>query len=163
MPKLQSRAVVRKSISKDQIKALRTAAAKVFREESDYRDFLAQNFAGITSTKDLDMHEAGRAITLLRKHTGYKEPRFEGQGTGKRITDSQARKIAALVATLGWTNKGLFQFIERQTGKKCDVPMLLKHEASKLIVGLQRVAAKGSRETYRKLNTTKPGDVDAMQ
>ena len=59
-------------INPAQIKALRTAASKVFSDDDSYRDWLASNFLGVTSTKDLDSDEASKAIEMLRKACGYR-------------------------------------------------------------------------------------------
>lgn len=157
-------------ITNKQIIALRTAAAKVFRDDEEYHMWLAQNFDGICSTKDLSSADARQAITLLRKTLNYSASgRFSkvytGQGkkgsAASMLTPDQAAKIGALCGLLGWhENRGrLFGFIERQTGKKCDVQMLLNYEAQKLIIGMQKLIAGSDSELYRFLNTLKADDL----
>jgi len=148
-------------ITKKQIRALRAAAGKVFDDDEDYHDWLANCFLGIVSTKDLSAREASQAIGLLRKSIGYEGNVY---GSGRRgdatgfITHMQALKIRHLIAELGWGNAGKLKFIKRQTGRTCDIRMLRNYEATKVIVGLQRVLAGGDNDVYKRLNEMVPGE-----
>lgn len=144
-----------KYINNRQIKALRTAASKVFASDDDYRDFLASNFDGITSTKDLSQDEASKAIDILCKMTGFRHPVKSSGEKGRpagHLTEKQLRKIYALQEFGGWSRHSLTGFIKRQTGKFCPVEMLLNHEAQKVIIGMQRVISKGDSDEFKRLN-----------
>lgn len=165
-----------KKISKSQVKAIRTAASKLFGtcdcastalgtgSLCDYHDWLAQNFDGIVSTLDLTFYQADEAIQALAKATGYETKRRRYSGSGKKgkaadwLTPKQANKIGILAALLDWEPKRVRGFLKRQTGRLCDVQMLRNYEAQKVITGMQKVIAGGDQDFYRILNSIEPFD-----
>ena len=180
-----------KKITKKQLTALRTAGNKVFGQcrckngsLCDFHDWLATNFGGIISTRDLSSSDASQAIALLAHTTGYKYKnkyfnRHKYYGAGQRrtrfdsaqredstdarrasrITQSEASKIAALEIVLGWDEKRTRGFIFRQLSKHAAVAMLTAHDANSVVIGMQRVAANGNDDLYRFLNTLKSEDL----
>ncbi len=93
----------------------------------------------------------GEVVKKERAHIG----RYYGSGTrgqGPFLTQDTADEIARLEDVLGWTAdpKRLQGFIERQTGHKKSVRMLTKSQASKVIVGLKRVAGISPHPRSRK-------------
>jgi len=154
-----------RKITKSQVRALRTAASKVFPNDELYHDWLMNNFK-VESTLELSNTQARRAIDLLAKETGFKSKRnyygsgIKGQKAGP-LTENQAKKIGALERLLGWERKQTLGFIRRQTGKLCDVQMLRNYEAQKVIVGMQRIAAGGDQKIYKQLNTMQITDPDS--
>lgn len=161
-------------INKKQIIALRTAASKVFSDD-EFREFLAFNFDGVLSTKDLDSEQASVAITLLSNQIGYTgrdathrvSTNKRAYGIGKkgraagRITQAQAEKINGLCELLGWEidGKEILRFVERQTGSMKSVSWLLNYQASKVIVGMQKVIAAGDKALYDFLNNLTSADM----
>lgn len=143
------------------IKPLRTAASKAFGDDDKYHDWLSDNY-GVRSTLDLHNGQAIEALKLLSKITGFKggQRYYTGQGkSGKQqhLTQGQASKIAVLEKILNWQsqNHRLRGFIKRQTGKLTTVEMLMNWEASKVIVGMQRIIAGKNKRLYDYLNTLK--------
>ncbi|APF20370.1 hypothetical protein Calab_1480 [Caldithrix abyssi DSM 13497] len=134
--------------SKKQIKLIRALAAHHFYDDDDYHDWLFDQF-GKKSTKELTGHEAHEAIQLL---SFRKAPlRVDGgrhySGSGRAgdgrhfLTQAQANKIGALEYALGWSGNPfrLIGFIKKQTGKNKTVEMLSRSEASKVIIGLEKL------------------------
>lgn len=155
-----------KGISKDQIKALRTAASKLWGQcdcseawTCQYHNWLAENFDGIASTKDLTQTQATLGISFLRKQINYQPKRSTYTGQGKRgraagrITPEQAQKIGALAQQLDWDDSAVRNFINRQTGQTMAVEWLREYQATKVIIGMQKILAHGDKQTYQELNT----------
>lgn len=151
-------------ITKPQIRALRTLASQRFgpctcqRGDCDYHDWLARTFGGITSTKDLTLAQAARAIDALsdrpvqKRRTPVAAPwagRYKVPGAKGAITQAQADLLSKLEMDLGWAPDPvrLWRFIERQLGKKCSVPMLTKRDATKVITGLKRLVVHYANNT----------------
>ncbi len=137
-----------KQITTEQIKALRTAAAKLFDactcksgSVCDFHHWLAVNFNGVLSTKQLPKAQASEAIAALRQMTG-----FNAGGTGAKgnrggwLTETQAWNIKRLADKLGWEDQQVRRFIKRQTGKVQAPQWLRSYEATKVITGMMNVA-----------------------
>jgi len=151
-----------------QISALRTAASKAFKgNNDDYYAWLSDTYR-VNSTKSLNFVQASEAITLLRKLCDYKDElrRYSGSGkkgrAGSHLTQAQANKIDTLEILLGWHDDRarLLAFIKRQTGQNSAVQMLLNYQASKVIIGMQRILADGNKDVYKFLNTMDAARVD---
>lgn len=97
----------------------------------------------VTSTKELTIAQADEAIQALRDMIGDNKA---------RITYPQSQKIYALQALLAMPKEHLWNFMLRQLGGRRSVSMLTKQEASKVIVGLQRIFCAGDQKLYNKLN-----------
>lgn len=134
--------------NKKQIKAIRTLASRHFYNDDDYHDWLFEQFKK-RSTKELNSYEASEAIQLLsfrkpplRRDGGryYRGMGRAGDG-GVFITQAQADKIGALENAFGWSGDPfrLIGFIKKQTGKIKTVEMLSRSEASKVIIGLEKL------------------------
>jgi hypothetical protein len=146
-------------ITNKQVIALRTAASKMFASDENYHDWLGTNF-GKFSTLQLTVNEAGEAIRLISKN--YFNQKNRHYGTGKpglqqHLTQRQATKIGFLEKILGWENEPgrMTGFIQRQTGRLKAVEMLMNWEATKVIIGLQRIIAGKNKRLYDYLNTLK--------
>lgn len=158
------------NINKGQIKALRTIASKIFPGDEEYRAWLYQRYE-VESTKDISFHQANDALDALNKELNPNrkpQKRYYGSGrkaanrrTNNHLHKSQAEKIGALEKLLSWDNDKtrLLGFITRQTGHNKAVQMLTPGEATKVIVGMQRIAANGDKGIYKMLNEMKPGEI----
>jgi len=141
-----------RAITKPQIKKIRTMASHIFGDDEDYHNWLIENF-GKKSTKKLNIHEASEAFRLLDGDTsGY---------DGRLLSKAQGERIALLQDMMDWDSEHLVGFVDRQVkgGKK--ISQLYKHEARKVIIGLQRVISKGSKDVYdwiNRMNNKQLGD-----
>lgn len=108
-----------------------------FKEEFIYANY------GVSSTKDLSIGMADDAIKRMQDVLGDKK---------NRISFGQQKKIEALQQLLAMSDKSLWTFIHKQTGFNRSVKMLESDQASKVIVGLQRIYSAGNGELYHKLN-----------
>ena len=97
----------------------------------------------VTSTKDLTIAQADHAIEHLQGMLG------DG---AVRITKPQEYKLKALRELLGWPQQRLWNFIKRQTNQRKSERMLLRDEATSIIIGLQNIYAEGNEKLYDKLN-----------
>jgi len=151
-------------ITKNQIRAVRTLASRVFPSDDDYRSMLGT--IGVESTRQLSFEQAKGIIAQLSKRVGtnpcHSERSEESHpkkyyGTGKRgsqrhLTASQAERIGILADALGWDDARLHGFLKKQLNKNTAVQMLMNFEAVKVIVGLERILADGNRKYYLQLN-----------
>jgi len=129
-------------IKTKKIRLLRALAAKVFKSDENYHDWLANTFEGKESTLKLTVTELNTAISLLFACVGKKGSqqgsRYQGSGINDSLTQKQANMIAKLEDDLGWQDnpQRLRGFIEHQTGQQKSVEMLRNREASKVINGM---------------------------
>lgn len=140
-----------RTITPGRIQALHVTASNVIKATGLFSDidslkneWLYPKYE-VGSTKDLTIGEADEAIAQLQAMLRDGE---------KRISLGQERKIEALRQLLGWSKKGLWGFIKRQTGYSKSVRMLTGNEPSTIIVGLQRIYADGNKELYNLINTS---------
>jgi hypothetical protein len=138
-------------ITTKQIKLLRVLAAKTFPDDQLYHDWLYEQFF-VNSTKELRQVQANAAIKFLlgqSKVVRHAEPESKiKSGTGTAgdgqayLTGRQSWKIGELVKALGWADEPsrLEGFLTRQTGGKVTtLRMLSRSEASKTIMGLEKI------------------------
>lgn len=72
---------------------------------------------------------------------------------GPWASDAQVKRMELLAGLLGWTDENrLTGFIARQTGKHKTKMMVTGGEASKIIIGLQRIIADGNLKIYDIVN-----------
>ncbi len=90
---------------------------------------------GKQSITELTKEEAKRLLN------GLQEKKQTGKG---RITEKQLNYIKGLIQNLGWEEKALNQFIEKQYGIS-NVNWLSSKEAAKLIEGLKSIWEKDKR------------------
>jgi len=124
-------------------------------DEDNHRKNLS--YYGVKSSKELDNKQASDYISKLSKAEVNGKLQIKYYGKGKRglnrhLTPEQAERIGILQTALCWSSEGLTSFMERQTGKKTAVQMLTNHRATKVIVGLEKVLAKGNQEFYIVIN-----------
>ena len=133
---------MRTRINKDQIRAMQTLRHKVFGTDEEYREWLANNFGGKRSTKDLSYAEAREGISLL---AGNKPQ------DGPWLSCKQAWLIDKMENELCWQDnpQRMVGFIRRQTGLNKTKEMLTVREASKVITGLKKLI----KETENGLST----------
>jgi hypothetical protein len=151
-------------ITKNQIKAVRTLASRIFPSDDDYRSMLAT--MNVTSTKDLSFAQAkiliGKLAEIAKKKNCHSRMPLSGiqkkyYGTGKcgqqrHLTAAQAERIEILVEALSWNDARLRGFLKRQLNKNTAIQMLMNYEAVKVIVGLEKILSDGNREYYLKIN-----------
>lgn len=129
-------------ITAKQIRAVHAMARARRLDEAAYRDVLAQY--GAQHSTDLTKDQAADLIKSLRGGAPQPAPsasRYTGAGSrGTRISDhltqEQADEIARQEERLGMSGnpKRLYGLIHHVLGKTCSPSMLMKFEASKLIM-----------------------------
>lgn len=145
-----------KMITKPLTIRLRGLVANIFPEDDAYRAWLAEQY-DVASTLDLTEAQANHAISELIGHarreigggSAPKGRRYAVSGAAGRITQKQADYIAGLEDRLGWSadRSRLVGFIRRQL--RLDdkvyvlVPSLSVADASKVIVGLEKLSEEG--------------------
>lgn len=131
-------------ITKDQTRALRSVASKVFKDNDRYHEWLMDNY-GYSSTLELSKADAIQAINLLLKSVGQgimlKQDDAGKLAIGNWLTPAQRSKIEKLEKELGWQDNPsrLIGFIKRQTRLNKSVRMLSVKEAQKVINGLNQM------------------------
>jgi hypothetical protein len=155
---------IARGVTKAQVKTIHTLVSRLRVDDDTYRGMLSGY--GVESCKDLMKWQAGELITALSnlgKQQGIKPaPVKKVYGTGERgknkhLTDDQAIRIVILARLLGWmpnqdintplhpSQEGNYNrltgFIRRQVGELKAVQMVTNEQASKVIVGMQRVLA----------------------
>ncbi len=138
-------------ITKGRIQTLFVTANNVIKATGHWADtnefkthWLYPEF-GVKSTKELTVKQADHAIATLQ--------RMLGDGV-ERLSHGQKEKIKALAFHLmDMQQESLWNVIHRQTGYNKALNMLTPGEASKVIVGLQKIYCMGNDQAYQKLNT----------
>lgn len=151
-----------KRINKAQVKKIRTVASRVFADDAEYHDWLKLNY-GIKSTLDLGYYEAIEAINLLEGNTSFVARRRKNR-VDFRISRPQAIRISILEKLLGWEADParLIKFVDRQVKEPGrNIEDLTKSEARKVIIGLQRILSRNSRDVYDWLNGMRNEDLQA--
>ena len=74
-------------------------------------------------------------------------------------------RIALLEKFLGWDNnpQRLFEFIKRQISQDKKVSQLSKFEAGKIIIGMQKILACGSKDIYDWINDLRNNELNQPQ
>jgi len=144
--------------SPKQIKIIHALANKVFPDRDEYRSALSSFNA--TSSKDLSTEQATKLIKSMMQMVNPDTVKVNKvyKARGKRgvqahLTQLQADRIAILIKLLKWNEpKRLTGFIERQTSKLKAVDMLANYEATRVIVGLEKILSSGNQETFLSIN-----------
>lgn len=123
---------------------------KAFHGEDGYRLFLMDRYAVDSPTK-MTRAECNDCIDVL-KNIEQGKPIPPRNRSGLWASIDQVNKLRALQAMYGWDEAQLHGFIQRQTSKLKSIWMLTKGEATKTIIGLQKIIAKGNQENYNNLN-----------
>ena len=138
-----------RKITPGRIKTLFACASNVIKATGQWddieqfkTDWLYIEF-NVRSTKALTVKQADAAIATMQ--------RMLGDGT-ERASFGQQEKIKALAELLGMSTESKYQFMQRQVGYKKSERMCTPKEASKIIVGLQRIFSNGNTDLYNKLN-----------
>jgi hypothetical protein len=118
-----------------------------------YEQMLAK-FYGAGSSSELSYREKLDFIDRLKAvANGDPQPPMDRKN-GPWANKWAIKKIDALTDVLGWeTDQRLNGFIKRQTNKNKTKWMITKREATKVIIGLQKMVAGGNRTLYNWLNT----------
>mgnify|MGYP001155424868 CR=1 FL=1 len=140
------------NITKDQIKAYKTLINKLKIDKETELSMLERY--KVNSCKFLSRSDAIWLIKELSKRVNEPKKNIgKGQrGSQMHLTDLQAERIILLQQLLGYHDAGLQSFIHRQVGKLKSVSMLMNYEASKVIVGMEKVFAGKNRELFLRLN-----------
>lgn len=130
-------------------------------ERQPYEDMLG-NFYGAGSSTELSYREKLDFIDRLKAiQEGKPQPSINRRG-GLWASQEQINKVNALEGAAGWDNpKRMTGFIKRQTKKNKSRHMLTGKEASKVIIGLQRIIAGGNNDLYTWLNTATADIIDS--
>lgn len=140
------------NITKDQIKAYKTLINKLKIDKETELSMLERY--KVNSCKFLSRSDAIWLIKELSKRVNEPKKNIgKGQrGSQMHLTDLQAERIILLQKLLGYHDAGFQSFIHRQVGKLKSVSMLMNYEASKVIVGMERVFAGKNRQLFLSLN-----------
>jgi len=104
------------------------------------------------------------------KPNGRKKYYGKGRaGFQHHITPGQAERIAILEGLLGWNSVRTTGFIKRMTRENKAVQMLMNYQASKIIVGMQRILSEliatsigDKKEAYKMLNEMTNNQLQAV-
>lgn len=134
---------------------------QAFQDEDSYRGFLQKRY-GVRSCTEISKYEAIDCIDVLEhlvkgKLLPPQRRRFPF------LSHAQYNKLQALVDFMEWNEERINGFIQRQTGKQKTIDMLTGREATKVIVGMQKIYAAGDRSIYNRLNRAEANDIKAMQ
>lgn len=138
-----------------------TMGRRVFNQDEDaYRNFLESRY-GVRSCTQMSKAECSDCIDML-KHIESGRPVPARNRDGLWASDAQRAKMRALFKLMGWVQEHqVLGFIERQTRRKKSFEMLTKGDASKVIVGLQRIIADGDSTMYKFLNSADAAEIKA--
>lgn len=150
------------------IKTIHTLKAKANIDEDNYRMMMDGLYGKSSSTK-LNYSEAMDFVDRLKALAeGKPQPPLEERGVW--ITPAQRRKIEALAVSLHMVDekrmldkKRLFGFIEHQLGEAKSLDMLRITEASKVIVGLERIFNDKQRKEQEKYENDRQHQLDGNQ
>jgi len=138
--------------TRKQIGYIKALCKDRFDRDDDYRDFLEKHF-GVRSSLKLKTPQISQLIDLLKgKRQTAKYYGAGSRGSQINLTVFQAERIELLESLLGWDEKRLLGFIERQLGKKKAVQWLMNYEATKVITGLQKLWSENDDELYKSIN-----------
>jgi hypothetical protein len=160
-----------------QIKKIHTLKSKLSLSDEDYRQNLSV-FSAETS-KELSTDQASLFISNLEKtlnkinplpkttaEPGLQRPGSANKyyGKGRRgmqihLTELQAQRINILQDLLGWNETRTTGFIKHQLNLNKAVQMLTNFEASKIIVGMQRILSNGDKNLYKRINCMKNSEL----
>lgn len=145
--------------TKKQRQVIAMTGRRVLGGEDHYRAFLSDNY-GVDSPTLMSKSEAADCIDVLRALEQGKPVKPRSR-RGIWLTKWQRDKIVSLLDLLGWIDeRQAYGFIKKQTGRNKSIDMLTRGEATKVIVGLQRVYSRGDRELYKVLNEA---DADSIR
>lgn len=140
-----------------QIKKIHALKRGVFPSDVEYR--AALEAYGVDSSKKLTYAQAQEFITALEPHN-KRTPVTRVYGRGQRgqnahLTQNQAERISILCQLKGMDEKRLFGFIKRVCkGKVKTISMLTNHEASNVIVAMQKFCSPEYATKINRCNNT---------
>lgn len=147
-----------KPSTKKQRMMIATMGRRYFVDDDQYRQFLDDNY-GVESSTELTLEEARDCIDVLKCLMDGR-PVPERRGRGIWISDDQRDKIMALFDLCGYTSApGIYKFLNRQTGKNKGIHMLTRYEATKVILGLQRIYAGKDKALFDQVNRSSANDL----
>jgi len=174
---MNARNAIGEPISTKQIMAIKTLQSKLQMNDDGYHAALWE-FAEAGSCTELSKSQATKFISDLSNKLNKTAPysstpqspaspggapsRYTGNGKNgrsKHLTPARANRIEILEDLLGWTGEEkLTKFIKRQVARLrpenilVHVNMLSNKEASKVIIGMQRVFCDDRKLDYEKIN-----------
>jgi len=126
----------------------------VFDDRDHFKSWMKDEFglkipvSKISTEHTLTPKQTKLMFIWLKHFTGRgKKPRVHRAKA--RITNGQLRRIPELKNQLEWDKSRLADFVKQQTGKRKLIPSLFKHEATKVITGMERILAE---QPYTKSN-----------
>lgn len=133
---------------------------QIFERDEDYRNWLESRY-GERSCTDISYYEAIDCIDML-EHMQNGETLPPRRRKWPWCSHAQLDKINALLHMMRWDSERAQGFIERQTGRSKTPDMLTGKEATKVIVGLQKVYARGDSATYKILNESDADEIRVL-
>lgn len=128
-------------ITVDQIKTIHILKSKLKISHSEYESILSGY--KVETSKDLLLWQASELIRNLSDKVskmGFAYVKAKGKrGRERHLTPEQLSRIEVLQKLLGWDSLQLTGFLERQVKRLTDVSMIMNFEATKVIIGMQRV------------------------
>ncbi|WP_295701326.1 MULTISPECIES: phage protein GemA/Gp16 family protein [Helicobacter] len=110
---------------------------KTIKENNAWESWLLVRY-GVESCKALCDEELREVIGIFNGHISDRDF-VKREHRGEMISGSQERKIAALLALLGWGDGAYCKFVKRQIGDLKLPHTLSKSEATCVITGLQKI------------------------
>lgn len=107
---------------------------KVIKAAGAWEDWLTLRY-GVQSCKFLNTTELGEVLDILNQKV---PDRAFVQRSGS-ITEAQKAKIESMMALRGFTKEGKVRFITHQLGVYKPLWLLEREQASKIIIGLQKL------------------------
>lgn len=135
-----------------QVQTIHITRRQIWGEDRDSYENMLSGTYGAGSCKDLSYREANDFIDRLKAHRDGKPMPPLRRGSVWASME-QVNKIEALSAMLAWDEERENGFIKRQTKRNSTRWMLTVPQATKVIIGQQKVLAKGSKEVYDWLNS----------
>lgn len=154
----------KRASAKDIYAVIHCTRKEIWGENREHYEKMLHDFYGASSSTELSYREKLDFIDRLKAvNNGKKMPAIDRQN-GPWANEWAIDKIDALCSVLGWDDEQrLNGWIKRQTGKKKTKRMLTKHEATKVIIGLQKLAAVGNRTLYNWLNGANAEEIASDQ
>ncbi len=142
-------------LSKNKIKAIGILRNSVFAGNNENYYAMLSGY-NVKSCKDLTERQASSLIAKLHELEGTsRKTKYSGKGkrgSQTRITKLQAERIELLMSLLGWNDKSIYKFINKQLKKNSGVEMLRNYEARKVIIGITKVLADKHNYSYSFFN-----------
>lgn len=144
----------KRASKKDLYAVIHCTRKEIWGENREHYEKMLHDFYGAASSTELSYREKLDFIDRLKAiKNGEKLPSIDRRN-GPWANEWAISKISALCLVLGWEKEErLNGWIKRQTGKQKTKRMLTKGEATKVIIGLQKMIAGNNKKLYNWLNS----------